>query len=258
MKKAKKQNNVDHPKKSESGTYSWGFHAMMSKEIGYLTSNFIFCYPSVFKRNLSIYKNYVAENEKNITVAEFIVNKLEEEAKDILRKYNYPTDIKKLQSIKDYDPFTDDESNANIQIVNAKQVLLSAHTLRNHIKKNHLEKAVIETFRLMAAAICANIEHIARLGMGMKMGENKSHTKARLPGVILAIKEVKDYEKMSATELWMKLKVMGKDNVLVYKNFYIKFENDILFHRQGRAGAWKDLQFRSFQRYISEIKKTLP
>lgn len=176
--------------KKIEGEYSWETLLKIKREIGAFTGELLFCYPSRIERNLAIAKTRNKENE--IDTCYYIINILREEAESILIKRGYPTDLESLKSIKDYDPMTDMEADADIQIMNAKQVLISANNLKEIINTNQGHNIFIETLKLLAAAMTANAQYYAWLGIRNAAAIDKSHKKGKLPGILLAIKEIKE------------------------------------------------------------------
>jgi len=188
--------------KKIEGEYSWETLLKIQREIGHFTSELLFCYPSRIERNLSILKTY--NKEKDIDLCYHIINLLQEEAENILKKRDYPTDLESLKSIRNYDPETmclagkaveeaeeDDLPDADIQIMNAKQVLISANNLKEMIETNQGQNIFIETVKLLASAVTASAQYYAWLGIQNAIGEGKSHTKGKLRGVLLAIEDIR-------------------------------------------------------------------
>jgi hypothetical protein len=175
--------------KKIEGEYSWDKILKIQREIGHFTGELIFSYPSRVERNLAITK--ASNNDNDLAASHFIIQTLRAEAEDILKKRGYPTDLESLKSVKDYDPMTDAEAGADIQILNARQVLLSTKALGETLKAKPGALIFFETLKLLAASLTASAQPFALRGISSAIGEDKSHTKGKLRGVLLAVEETR-------------------------------------------------------------------
>lgn len=174
--------------KKIEGAYSWATLLKINRDIGHFTGELLFSYPSVIERILSVWKT---KNHENVIDACFdVINCLREEAESILEKRGYSTDLKKLAAIRDYDPVTDEEATADLQIVNAKQVLLSADALKKDMTDEGAH-IFFATLKLLAASITTGAQPFTLRGIETAIGQDKSHTKEKLRGVLLAVEKTR-------------------------------------------------------------------
>jgi hypothetical protein len=170
--------------------------AKIREYMGILTAKLIFNHPSEIKREIEVIRNYL----QGESVAEFIIDRLRFEAENILKASG---DLEKLELLKDYDSVSGEEGNASLQVLSAKQVLISADKLKIYIARGEIEKALIEMICLMSAAICANAEYLAWRGIRAAIATESKKPKRELEGIQQAIAWVLKNNKARTKEgLW--------------------------------------------------------
>lgn len=143
----------------------------------------------------------------------------------------------------------------------AGEILRSSDRLKEYIDENDIERAVLEGILLSALACRLKYWKFMNHGIGAQRGRSRSHTKGILKGVQMAIEQVlASNADMSATEVWRVLNRKAEINggTLSIESYYIQFREEGLLHRRG-MGAWsKPLKKRSFDRYVTIVRKALP
>lgn len=142
--------------------------------------------PSVFEECLESLRDTLECDpiESDLAIIEFILKRLENDAGKVLLDGGYPIDRAELCNMEegvDYYWMNAEEGprhymgKPSMEALCAKQVLFSAYYIRIHVEKNELEKAVIETFKLMYAAVGAEMADTTWYGHRRKyMEENRT------------------------------------------------------------------------------------
>lgn len=193
---------------------------------------------------------------------DFILKKLEREAREVLRQNEYPTDLEELSYIE--------ESYLDLQSVSAKKILHHVPHLRYLIRNSRAEEAVIAMFEIMAAAVNMGAHDLLTAGLqrmkGLRAG-GQSHKKG-LIGVKAIIHYILDKEgtESTAKEIWARIEEMGNaekrfrlggDETETYE-LYVDDDKmvQVMCKVGKRSGTQeKKMTFKTFEGYVTEVKK---
>jgi hypothetical protein len=228
--------------------------------------------PSYFDETIEKLKDILThpQAEPGLTVVEFILRRLEKEAKKILREYGYPTDITELVPwLRDDDSFmwTDPESGntyfheiPSIQALSAKQVLSSVDNIRDWISMNDAEETAIETMRLLFAAMNADLRDTIMDGMRTnqrrKDGGRADKSLKAVSEVIRKIISQKGM-KYQAKEIWKEIEATGTDGVSVQvsnETYIVYIDGEKIVQKNDKTGRDKQRKFSTFLRYVTNVK----
>ena len=240
--------------------------------------------PSYFDETINALKDMLShpQAEPGLTVVEFILRRLEGEAKKILQEFGYPTDISELVPwLQEGESFlwTDPESEKtyfhkvpSLQALSAKQVLCSVENIRYEISKNDAEETALETMRLLFAAMAADLRDTImdgiRKSQERKHGGKKTTDKE---GYYLAIKEVLKIkgDQIIRENIWRyferfhnNIDIENRKSEPMYIGGYeIYFDPDTTENKQEDVlmqeyeGKKRVIKKGTFFKYITEIRK---
>lgn len=154
----------------------------------------------------SIKLSRILDNDDGETVVRRILFELQSEAKSILKKKGYPTDIKDFGG--------GEENMLDGEAAYAWSMLIFIECLKKeHVENNDAARIFIYTMMLISAAIGVSSFDLFFQGLRNAVAINKSHTKGRLPGVVLAIEDLRlknpDFQKKRKS-IWDHLRKLEK------------------------------------------------
>jgi len=215
------------------------------------------------------------EEEPGLTALEFILRRLEKEAKAILISHGYSTDLDELWSLEDENTYlvktegggTALKCDVDIQSLSAKKVLFSALHLRDDIANGKAEEAAIEMMKLLYAAISADMYDVIMTGARAKVGQKKGgRAPTKKLGILLAInKSLKALEekgyRISRERLWRYFKenhdIDKERKPIEIKNYRVFFSDNRLIQETDSGNKIKvaSIGEDAFLKYVTYVKR---
>lgn len=224
-----------------------------------------------------------SQTDPGLTPLEFILREFEDEAKkkleengldseeltELWRTLFDPEDFSSLcRSLEDDFPSLVSPLEPSMQLQNAAHVAFCVDRLRNDISKSDVEQTAIDMLKLCFAAVNVNLHEIIIRGIRAKTGPAKG---GRTPKkeerfFLVARYALQNSKKKDTLSLWKYLKKVLPELERTGNNHFGNYE--ALFEAREYKGAsedvisiykkngkTKDIGFRGFQRYVSDLKK---
>jgi hypothetical protein len=211
--------------------------------------------------------------EPGLTPLEFLLRRMEDEAKKVLTKHGYPTDLNELlwlESEHTYPVKTEHGTTAlkcdvDLQSLSAKRVLFSIDNLRDYIETNDAEKAAIEMMRLLFAAICADLHDTIMQGIRTSGGQARGgRTGVDKTGYLMAIEDLMKSKggPVSVECFWKHFEEYHKneENQLEiptedgdYQVFY--YEEKLYQRKDGDPTTQREIRKGTLKKYFAEVRK---
>ncbi|MBW1967393.1 MAG: hypothetical protein JRI48_08400 [Deltaproteobacteria bacterium] len=235
-------------KKIKKYIYSKEDSAFCNGDAGFLAT----AYPSEIKEALDSLKQSIEhpQCDPELTQIEFILNRLESEAKKVLISSGYPTDLADLWWTEDH--------KMDMQAASAKQVLFSALNVRDDIADNRTEQVALDMLLLISSAIKAEVFDLVLDGWSVKKGRARPKPKRRLRGIELAINSyLEERESRGPEQIWNKLKIAGWETESDEITYEIFIDGGDIYQvtRSSKGEISKHITKVTFNDYVKRIKK---
>ena len=235
------------------------------------TRDFSTSYPEELDEALERLKEALShpDSEPGLTQLEFILRRLEKEAKAVLIDHGYPTELDELKGLESEHTYpvqleyggTAWKCDVDIQSLSARQVLFSAMLLREAVADGEAEQAAIEMMRLIFAAISADLHDTIMQGARARRGQSVGGSRGQdQKGYLMAIEEVRKSKGGHVSVEWswrhFKDKHHDYENAMDIGDYEVYYYAGRLYQRKdGDIKTERSIAKNTLKRYFSEIRK---
>ncbi len=177
---------------------------------------------------------------------EFVLKNLESEAEKVLRAEGYDPALSELPWYDGYE--------MGVQLAGAKQVLLSAHAIRDLVDRNESALVALEMMLIITAAIKAEVSVCLFEGLAKIKGQSKKKPPRRSLFVIKAInRELDNKKSLTAGNLWRRFEKYTSLSPLEIDGAEIYMDGVMLCEECD--DKVKSISKSTFEGYVKKIKR---